>query len=156
MFDTGIVNNNIIFTSSPSVDLEARLQGNPNSPFEIQTNAYGGVNSCDYDVNDCVTTGSGNYADFEDCVINATTAVTLRVERFDVEGTADGCAGCICDYVQLGGTKYCSISGSSEALPSGASMAPGSGVITWSTDSSGAESGWTICGDASGGFLHSN
>ena len=82
----------------------------------------------------CVTDGIGSYSNNERCTIEATAAVTLRVDAFDTESC--------CDRITIRSVQY---SGSSTSDgPAGVRMSAGE-TMTWRSDGSVTRSGWAIC-----------
>jgi hypothetical protein len=83
---------------------------------------------------DCVTDGYGDYTNYASCTIRANIPMTLHVLQFDTESC--------CDKLTVGGVQYSGSSG-----PNGVQMTVGQ-VMTWNSDSSVTEPGFTICANA--------
>ena len=68
-----------------------------NADFAGTTSTSGGISACYVD-GPCVRT---NYADNQECQIQARHDLTLNVTSFSVEGSSHAaeCAGCNCDYL---------------------------------------------------------
>lgn len=92
----------------------------------------------------CATTGTGVTGHNERCTISTLTNVTMIVDAFHTEfSMANGCGGasCTCDYLALGGNRYCGNVG-----PAGVDLESGA-QITWFTDPATVSNGWFICAE---------
>eukprot|EP00036_Acanthoecidae_sp_10tr_P017367 CAMPEP_0206307582 /NCGR_PEP_ID=MMETSP0106_2-20121207/11408_1 /ASSEMBLY_ACC=CAM_ASM_000206 /TAXON_ID=81532 /ORGANISM="Acanthoeca-like sp., Strain 10tr" /LENGTH=479 /DNA_ID=CAMNT_0053738575 /DNA_START=320 /DNA_END=1756 /DNA_ORIENTATION=+ len=81
----------------------------------------------------CVTDGPGDYGNNERCTIRVLKTIPLDVREWNTETTHD--------RLTIGGTSF---SGSN--TPNGRVVTEGE-TLTWSTDGTVVQAGWTICAD---------
>ena len=98
------------------------LTTNPNGDCEISPDGL------------CITDGTGNYANNDNCVITANIEIPLIVTEFDMEG-----GSCSFDYVKIGSQRYCGQNG-----PDGVTLAAGD-TVEMHSDGSVSRAGFTIC-----------